>query len=123
MSKRGERPYAEPDAASARRAERRARRGTDESADWSAVELASLREAISAVTSAGCKITLGYGGDGGSYSIGILGDGEPYTDYIRPTESIEAFLSEVVEYFTLHRSELSDENAKRREKLRRGQAG
>lgn len=67
-----------------------------EPADWSSVNPALLHGAIAAITGQGGAIRFGYTRDGGAYSIGILGDGEPRTDYVRPNEDIEDYLRQLI---------------------------
>jgi hypothetical protein len=58
-----------------------------------------LRDTVSAVTLRGGALRFGYTRDGGAYALGIYGLGDPYTEYIRPSEDIEAFLQEVTTAF------------------------
>lgn len=74
------------------RAHRREKRGGGEVADWAACDAVKLVSAIKAVTQHGYAIRLGYTRDGGALAIGILGDGEPFTEYVRPTEDIDLYL-------------------------------
>lgn len=61
-------------------------------ADWTAVNAEWLRAAVAQIAAEGGAIRLGYTRDLGAYSIGIYGDGEPYTDYLRPSEDVDAYL-------------------------------
>lgn len=81
--------------AQSQRRERRLRRGKGEVADWSTADANQLLRAIVAVTGQGCAIQFGYTTDGGSYVVRFVGDGEPYNEYIRPTESLSDFLNAV----------------------------
>jgi hypothetical protein len=74
---------------------RRSTRGIGETADWSTADATKLHHAIENVTAAGCAIQFGYTRDGGAYSIRIVGDGEPYTEYVRPTEDLDHYLEGV----------------------------
>jgi len=82
-------PMRETDAS---RSRRRKARGNQTKADWTSVPADLLQQAIATVASAGGAIRFGYTRDGGGYAIGILGDGDPYTEYLRPSD-------DVVEYF------------------------
>lgn len=62
------------------------------SADWTAVNAEWIRAAIAQVAREGGALRLGYTRDLGAYSIGVYGDGDPYTDYLRPGEDIDAYL-------------------------------
>lgn len=74
------------------RRNRRSNRGNVEVAEWGDCEPSKLVAAVSAVAKAGCAIRFGYTRDGGAFAIGIVGDGEPYTDYVRPSEDIDLYL-------------------------------
>jgi len=71
---------------------RRRNRGNGEAADWGSASPQKVMEAIQAVTKNGFAIRFGYTRDGGAYSIGIVGDGDPFTEYVRPTEDIDLYL-------------------------------
>lgn len=72
---------------------RRQNRGEGSVADWRSVDADLLSRAIAAVASHGFAIRFGYTRDFGAYAIGILGDGEPFTEYIRPTEDIDVYIA------------------------------
>lgn len=75
----------------------RRRRGRNaEPADWANAAADNLRSAVVAVTRAGCAIRFGYSRDGSAYAVGILGDGDPYTEWVRPGEDINEWLTELV---------------------------
>jgi len=76
---------------------RRVSYGQGNTADWASANPALIVSAIAAVSFAGGAIRFGYTRDGGAYAIGILGDGEPYTEYVRPSESIDEYLAALVE--------------------------
>lgn len=81
------------------RASRRRNRGTGEQADWGSADAAKLRDAIAAVAITGAAIRFGYTRDGGAFAVGIVGDGEPYTEYVRPTESVDLYLDGLISDF------------------------
>lgn len=56
-----------------------------------------LQALIAAVTEQGGAVRFGYSRDGGAYSIGILGDGDPYTEWVRPNEDLDGALREMAE--------------------------
>lgn len=86
--------------ATTQRGIRRERRGTGvEVADWEACDADLLRHCIAAVSARGCAIQFGYTRDGGAYAIRFVGDGEPYMEYVRPTEDVDVWLASVVEDF------------------------
>jgi hypothetical protein len=86
-------------AAPAQRRLRNSRRGGIERADWNDCHSEELLAAIAAVSATGCAIRLGYTKDGGAFCIGIVGDGDPYSEYVRPTENINAYLSALAQDF------------------------
>jgi len=61
-------------------------------ADWASVDGELLRGVIATVAYQGGALRFGYTRDGGAYAIGILGDGEPYTEYVKPNEDINEYL-------------------------------
>lgn len=63
--------------------------------DYMAVDPGKLLRAIAAVALQGGALRLGYTSDGGAYAIGIYGDGEPYTDYVKPSEDLDAYFDEL----------------------------
>lgn len=67
-----------------------------ETADWAAADAALLQEAIAVVAWQGGALRFGYTRDGGAYCIGILGDGEPYNEYCKPSEDINEYLRALV---------------------------
>jgi len=71
---------------------RRRNRGVSDVADWRGATPEKVVSAIAAVTSHGCAIRFGYTRDGGAYAVGIIGDGEPFTEFIRPTEDVDLYL-------------------------------
>lgn len=77
---------------------RRSNKSADGSvADWASVDGAILSQAIAAIARLGGALRLGYTRDGGAYAIGIYGDGEPFTEYVSPSENIDEYLKGVVD--------------------------
>lgn len=83
---------AREDIARQQREHRRRNRGNTETADWSNADAIKLHRAVCNLANAGCAIQFGYTKDGGSLVVRIVGDGEPYNEYVRPTESIDDYL-------------------------------
>lgn len=81
---------------SEQRTNRRRNRGNGTAADWHEADATKLVTAVVAVTSHGYAIRFGYTKDGGAYAIGIIGDGEPFTEFVRPTENIDLYLDGIV---------------------------
>ena len=73
--------------------ENKRRRRTVQYANWENAEASILREVICAVTGTGGAIRFGYTQDGGSYSIGLLGEHEPDTEYLSGGEDINVYLT------------------------------
>jgi hypothetical protein len=78
--------------AASQRISRRRHRGAVDAADWKEASSEKISRAIVAVTQHGYAIRFGYTKDGGAFAIGILGDGEPFTEFIRPNEDIDLYL-------------------------------
>ena len=70
-----------------------------EFAEWSGCDALLLQEVITAITKRGCAIQLGLTKDGATFVIRIVGDGEPYNEYVRPTEDIDVHLQGLKEDF------------------------
>lgn len=65
-------------------------------AEWGAQNAVEILTTIAIITRAGGAIRFGYTADGGAYAIGVYGDGEkPYTEYVRPSEDLEAVLADL----------------------------
>jgi len=75
------------------------RKQSGETADWSSADPLTLRNAIAQAAKTGGALRFGYSRDSGAYAIGIYGDGEPYTEFVRPAEDIDTFLEEVIALF------------------------
>lgn len=72
--------------------ERRRSRQDDTKADWSSADPGLLRDVITAVTRTGGALRFGYSQDGGAYSMGVYGDGEPFTEYLPGGSSVDGWL-------------------------------
>jgi len=68
-------------------------------ADWGTVDAVLLRDSVATISLRGGAVRLGYTRDGGAYAIGVYGLGEPYTEYVRPSEDVEGYLRELAEAF------------------------
>jgi len=89
-------PKSGASASTEQRSNRRRNRGNSDPAQWQSADAARIAAAIAAVTSHGYAIRFGYTRDGGAFAIGIIGDGEPFTEFIRPTEDIDVYLDGIV---------------------------
>lgn len=74
---------------------RRYSRTTTAVADWATIDAEAIRTAIATVAAVGGALRFGYTSDGGAYAVGIYGDGDPYTEYVRPHESVEDVLADI----------------------------
>ena len=84
-------------AAKAAKASRRVERADSGGADWGDANPTLLADCVARVARQGGALRFGYTRDGGAFSVGVYGDGdEPYTQYIRPSEDIDAYLHELV---------------------------
>lgn len=84
---------------SQQRKNRRRNRGHVDAASWSDAHSELVVRAISAVAATGGALRFGYTQDRGAFAIGVLGDGEPYTDFVRPSEDINLYLAGLAEDF------------------------
>lgn len=75
------------------------RRRPVDPADWAGCDGIILKRAICAAAAVGGALRFGYSRDGGAYAIGVYGDGEPYTDFVKPAENIEDYLRTLVDIF------------------------
>jgi len=66
-------------------------------ADWVACDGEVLTRAVAAVARMGGAVRLGYTRDGGAYAVGIYGDGDPFTEYIPPSDDITEFMKGLIE--------------------------
>lgn len=78
-------------------ANRRRNRGAVDGSDWKEASPAKLSAAIIAITQHGYAVRFGYTKDGGAFAIGVIGDGDPYTEFVRPTEDIDLYLDGLVD--------------------------
>jgi len=81
------------------REHRRRNRGSGDVADWGSAEASLILNLIERLSGGGAAIQFGYTRDGGSFVIRIVGDGEPYNEYVRPTEDINLYLAALLEDF------------------------
>ena len=90
------------------------RRGDGSVADWHSVTPVVLMGAIASVALAGGAVRFGYSRDGGAYAVGIYGDGEPYTDFVKPSEDIDDYLIRLKELFEdIRETRMSEETPKK----------
>jgi len=68
---------------------------------WRNVTPGVLADVLTTVAIAGGALRLGYTRDGGAYAVGVYGDGDPYTLYCSPHESIDDLLRAIRDGFTV----------------------
>ena len=78
---------------------RRFKRQAGEVADYATVDRDKLVAALQAVSSAGGALRFGYSRDGNVYAVGVLGDGEPYTEWATTTSAFDDLMADLTEYF------------------------
>lgn len=74
------------------REHRRRNRGNAEIADWSNADPVKLHRAVCNIAGTGGAVQFGYTKDGGSFVVRIVGDGQPFNEYVRPSEDINVYL-------------------------------
>jgi hypothetical protein len=90
-------PVSKNERSAEQRAVRRRNRGSGARANWLFADGDKLRQAIASVTQHGGALRFGYTKDGGAYAVGFLGDGDPFTEFPRPTESLDDFLDSIIQ--------------------------
>lgn len=68
-------------------------------ADWMEADADVLRRAIAAAGFKGGALRFGYTRDGGAYAIGVYGSGDPFTEYVKPGDDINAYLQTLIDDF------------------------
>lgn len=81
-------------------APKRRRRQNDAIADWGGIEPELLQCLIERVTAQDGAVRFGYSRDGGAYSVGIYGDGKPFTEFCPATGDVDTWLAGLVEDYS-----------------------
>lgn len=81
------------------RSNRRANRHSVGGASYSDADPSKLLRAINNITERGCAVQFGITKDGSAFVVRIVGDGEPYNEFIRPSEDIDLYLEGLSEDF------------------------
>ena len=68
-------------------------------ADWCSANAELVVCAIERASITGGALRFGYSRDGGAYAVGIYGDGEPYTEFLKPGEDMDEFLQSIIDLF------------------------
>lgn len=74
-------------------------RGKGRAADWATANPTLCLRAIEIASCNGGALRFGYTRDLGAYSIGIYGDGDPYTVVIAPSNDIDITLQDIIDLF------------------------
>jgi len=72
---------------------RRRNRGHEQKADWGEASAQLVLRLVVCVAKIGGAVQFGYTQSGDSYVIRVLGDGDPFNEYLRPTEDIDLWLT------------------------------
>jgi len=67
--------------------------------DWGNASAELVVRAIERASFTGGALRFGYSRDGGAYSIGIYGDGDPYTTYLKPNEDMDVWLQDIIDLY------------------------
>lgn len=79
---------------------RQTNRGTGiDGADWTAANPNKVLAAISLICKNKCAVQFGMTRDGGALVIRIVGDGEPYNEFVRATEDVDLYLDGLISDF------------------------
>lgn len=62
-------------------------------ADWGGASAELIRRAIETITSDGGAVRFGYSRDGGAYSLGVYGDGKPFTEFLPGAQDVDEWLA------------------------------
>lgn len=68
-------------------------------ADWQNADASLVLSVIERAAITGGAVRFGYSRDGGAYAVGIYGDGEPYTEYCKPSEDLNEFLTLILRLY------------------------
>lgn len=86
------------DARSRARESRQRERQHRAAVDMAALPMELLLQVLEAAVAIGGAVRIGVSRDGGAYAFGIYGDGEPYTEYVGASESVEEYLTNLRDY-------------------------
>jgi hypothetical protein len=64
------------------------------------IETELLRDVVGVIVAHGGALRIGVTRDGGAWAFGIYGDGgDPHTEYVRPSEDVNAYLRDLGAFF------------------------
>jgi hypothetical protein len=82
-------------------ASRRRNRGNGEQPDWSVANPVLVLRLITAIAKIDGAVQFGYTRAKDQYVIRVVGDGEPFNEYLRPTEDLDYWLEGFVQDYEL----------------------
>lgn len=82
-------------------ASRRRNRGNGEQPDWSNADPKLVLRLIVAIAKVDGAVQFGYTRAKDQYVIRVVGDGEPFNEYLRPTEDVDYWLEGFVQDYEL----------------------
>jgi hypothetical protein len=65
-------------------------------ADWMEADASLIQKAVAKASFKRCALRFGYSRDSGAYAVGVYAGDDYFTDYIRPGESIDDYLRELI---------------------------
>lgn len=74
-------------------------RGRSEGVSYADVDGGTLLRCLDTVAAKNGAIRLGTSRDGGAFSVGVYGDGDPYTEYVGKGEDINEYFEGLAAYF------------------------
>lgn len=80
---------------------RRRNRGHGAFAEWSTADAKLLLRVVSAISAMGGAVQFGLTKSKDQYVIRVVGDGEPFNEYLRPTEDIDLWLTSFAEDYEM----------------------
>lgn len=88
-------------------------------ADWMGADADLLQKTIAKASAKHGAIRFGYTRDGGAYSIGVYAGVDYFTDYVRPTESIDDYLRDLLTSFEEYTPEDGMQSQSQKRKVRK----
>jgi hypothetical protein len=68
-------------------------------ADWGSIDAQKLVKLVETASRKGGAVRLGYTRDGGAYAVGVYAGSNYFTDFIRPSEDIDQYLTDLTVSF------------------------
>ena len=74
-------------------------RASKDVADWGSVNEKILVRLVGVASKKGGAVRFGYTRDGGAYAIGVYAGPNYFTDFVRPSEDVDLYLTELTASF------------------------